>query len=177
MKNLFALILVGSLLLAGCAQKKAVNDQAMKEDVSVVPEQKAPVVADQPTTTEVSESPAPKPQEATVKQPNNKIFFKFDSYLLTEAGRKDLEANALWLRSQPEVRIVIEGNTDERGSDEYNMALGDKRALAARDYLVTLGIAPERISTVSYGEEKATEGAKSEAAWAQDRRDELVIAN
>jgi peptidoglycan-associated lipoprotein len=177
MKNLFTLVLAGSLLLAGCAQKKALTEQAMKEPAPPVAAQEAPVVADQPVMAEPSvNTPAP-PAEEPLKPAADRIFFKFDSYLLTDESRKELVGNALWLQAQPDVRVVIEGFADERGSDEYNLALGDKRARAARDYLVSFGIAPERISTISYGEEKATKGADSEEVWSQDRRAEFVIAN
>jgi peptidoglycan-associated lipoprotein len=177
MKNLFTLILAGSLLLAGCAQKKAMNDQAIKDAAAPVATQEAPVVAEQPTIPEPSENTPPQPQEETVKPAADRIFFKFDSYLLTDESRKELVGNALWLQAKPDVRIVIEGFADERGSDEYNLALGDKRARAARDYLVNFGISPDRISIISYGEEKAAKGAGGEDVWAQDRRAEFVVAN
>lgn len=177
MKNLFALILVGSLLLAGCGEKKATNDQTVKDVAPVGADQKAPVVTDEATTTEPSGTAIAQVQEPAVKRAADKIFFDFDSCLLTPVSQKALEGNALWLQAQPEVRIVIEGYADERGSDEYNLALGDKRAQAARDYLVKIGIAPERIAVTSYGEEKATKGAASEAVWAQDRRAEFVTTN
>lgn len=106
-----------------------------------------------------------------------KIFFDFDSNVLTHDSQGALVGNALWLRAQPELRILIEGHTDERGSSSYNLALGEKRAQAARDYLVNLGIAPERISIISYGKEKAATAANDESVWAQDRRAEFVKKN
>ena len=88
-----------------------------------------------------------------------------------------LEANAIWLQAREEYLLVVEGHADERGSDEYNLALGEKRANAVRDYLMDLGVAPERLSVISYGEEKATRGATTNAAWAKDRRAEFVNIN
>ena len=168
MKNLFGLILIGSLSLAGCAQKTVVNDQPIKDVAAVVAEQEAPVATQ---TEPIAAAPV---QEAMTAE---RIFFDLDSSALTPEGKKALEGNALWLLTQQEVRIIIEGHADERGSDAYNLALGEKRAQAVRDYLMSLGIDSERVAIISYGEEKATKGATSNVAWAQDRRAEFVINN
>jgi len=168
MKNLFGLILIGSLSLAGCAQKTVVNDQPIKDVAAVVAEQEAPVATQ---TEPIAAAPV---QEAMTAE---RIFFDLDSSALTPEGKKALEGNALWLLTQQEVRIIIEGHADERGSDAYNLALGEKRAQAVRDYLMSLGIDSERVAIISYGEEKATKGASSNVAWAQDRRAEFVINN
>jgi len=175
MKNLFALALVCSLLLAGCAGKKAMEDQAMKDPVPAVIEQEP--VKIEPAVTEPAEIPPSLLEAAAVEQAADKIFFDFDSYALTPASKDALEGNALWLQDQPQVHIVIEGYADERGSDTYNLALGENRSRVARDYLVNLGVAPDRIDVISYGEEKAARGAGSETAWAQDRRAEFVKKN
>jgi peptidoglycan-associated lipoprotein len=168
MKNLFGLILIGSLSLAGCAQKTVVNDQPIKDVAAVVAEQEAPVATQ---TEPIAAAPV---QEAMTAE---RIFFDLDSSALTPEGKKALEGNALWLLTQQEVRIIIEGHADERGSDAYNLALGEKRAQTVRDYLMSLGIDSERVAIISYGEEKATKGATSNVAWAQDRRAEFVINN
>jgi peptidoglycan-associated lipoprotein len=200
MKNLLALILVGSmLLLTGCAKEEAANDETIEEVASVAepevpvavaeefeagapdavvteqPEAEAPVAAVDGEPEPEAPGATPADPEPAVERAADKIFFDFDSRLLTSAGKKALEGNALWLQAQPEIRIVLEGYTDERGSAQYNLALGEQRAEAARDYLLTLGIAPERISVVSYGEQKAAKGA-DEYAWARDRRVEFVAA-
>ena len=172
MKNLFALILVGSMFFAGCAQKEVVNDQAGIEEAPVA----APIVSEEPPMIEppvavVEEEVAPVPRAA------DKIFFEFNSHALTPASKEALAGNTLWLESQPELRIIIEGHADERGSDKYNLTLGEKRAKVTRDFLVSQGIAPERITTVSYGEKKATHGATSETVWAQDRQAVFVTSN
>jgi peptidoglycan-associated lipoprotein len=173
MKNLLALILVGSMFLAGCAQKQVTTDQAIIDDAPVV-EEAAPIVADEvPSEPEVIEVV----EKVEVKRAADKIFFGLNSHVLTPASKKALEENALWLQAQPEVRIAIEGHADERGSEKYNLALGKQRAQATRDYLVSLGIAPERITIVSYGKQKATRGAVSENVWSQDRRAEFVTMN
>jgi peptidoglycan-associated lipoprotein len=176
MKNLLALALAGTLLLAGCAGKKAVEDPVVQEEAPpavAVQEPPAPAIEEAPA---VEPPPAPV-QEVAVEKGADKIFFDFDSYLLTPAGIIALEENAKWLKDETDVLLVIEGHADERGSDTYNLALGDKRSQAVRDYLVKRGVAPERMGTVSYGEEKATRGAETEADWARDRRADLVRTN
>ena len=113
--------------------------------------------------------------EAASGGPLKDINFDFDSVALSEAARATLKANADWLKSNSTARIQVEGHCDERGTAEYNMALGAKRAQAALDYLTTLGVAANRISTVSYGEEIPLCKEKTEECWAKNRRDRFVI--
>lgn len=101
------------------------------------------------------------------------IHFAFDSYELTPAAKSILEAWVEYLQDHPCEKLLIEGHCDERGSTQYNMALGEKRANAAKAYLVSRGIDAERISTVSYGEERPLCTEHNEACWAQNRRDHL----
>lgn len=103
------------------------------------------------------------------------IHFDFDKYNIRADAASTLKDNASWLKSNPNKSIVVEGNTDERGSNEYNMALGERRAKAAKDYLVNLGVTVGNISTVSYGEERPVDPAHNEAAWAANRRDDFVV--
>jgi peptidoglycan-associated lipoprotein len=171
MKNLLAMFLIGGLLLAGCAKKTTVD-----EPVAEVAPTPAPVVAAPVEPVEPVQIAAPVKPEPKIEMAAQKILFDFDSYVLSSANKGALKGNALWLKAQPELRIIIEGHTDERGSSSYNLALGEKRAQAARDYLLSLGVAPERISIISYGKEKAATGA-DELTWALDRRAEFVLAN
>jgi peptidoglycan-associated lipoprotein len=167
MKKLLTMILIG-LFLAGCAKKQV--EQAVIEEPPV---EEAPVVAEvepEPVVLAVVEEP-PVPRGA------DKIYFDLNSHELTAASKKELENNALWIKSQDQVRVSIEGHADERGSDQYNAALGKKRAQAARDYLVNLGVSPDRITIVSHGKKMATKGANSESVWAMDRRAEFVMAD
>ncbi|MGH7793651.1 MAG: peptidoglycan-associated lipoprotein Pal [Candidatus Binatia bacterium] len=134
--------------------------------------------------------PAPaKPQESTTSSldalrrgesasggPLQDIGFNFDSAALSESARATLRANADWLKSNPSARVQIEGHCDERGAADYNMALGAKRAQAAQDYLATLGIAANRMSTVSYGEEIPTCKEHSEGCWVKNRRARFVVS-
>ena len=103
-------------------------------------------------------------------------FFAFDASTLDDDAQEALRQSATWLRQNPEYRLRIEGHCDDRGTDQYNLALGDRRAETAASYLVALGIERERIETVSYGEERPFETGANEGAWAQNRRAHLVLA-
>ena len=102
------------------------------------------------------------------------IYFDFDRYELSDAARVTLRASAVWLKDNPSARVEIEGHCDERGTNEYNLALGAKRAQAAKDYLITLGISAGRLSTISYGEEIAVCHDPNENCWQRNRRDRFV---
>lgn len=110
------------------------------------------------------------PKESPLKE----IYFDFDRYDLRSNARDTLRANADWLKSNPAFRVNIEGHCDERGTTEYNLALGAKRAQAAKDYLVTLGVSADRISTESFGKEAQVCNEHSEACWQKNRRDRFV---
>lgn len=107
--------------------------------------------------------------------PLKDVFYEFDRYDLTADARSTLRANADWLKNNPAARVEIEGHCDERGTSEYNLALGAKRAQAARDFLSTLGIPVERLSTISYGQEIPVCREHSEDCWRQNRRARFVI--
>lgn len=131
-----------------------------------------------PKETTVAPEPsrvAPAAPAETLQNELQNIYFNFDSSDLSDESRGILSKNAEYLSRQSSVKVRIEGNCDERGSDEYNMALGERRAKAAKDYLVNLGIASDRLATISYGEEKPADQGHDEAAWAKNRRDEFVI--
>ena len=102
-------------------------------------------------------------------------FFAYDSNVLSSEARANLELSARWLKENPEVKLTVEGHCDERGTEQYNLALGERRASAARDFLVALGIATNRIDTISYGEERPFASGSNEAAWAQNRRAHLWL--
>jgi len=101
------------------------------------------------------------------------IYFDFDKYNLKPEAKKNLDKTAAWLSKNPTVKIRIEGNCDERGTNEYNMALGERRANSAKEYLVKLGIAAERLETASWGEEKPICTEHNESCWWQNRRDDF----
>jgi peptidoglycan-associated lipoprotein len=107
--------------------------------------------------------------------PLKDVFFDFDRSDLSGDARTILRANAEWLKSNPAARVEIEGHCDDRGTNEYNLALGAKRAQSAREYLATLGIAAARLSTISYGEEIPVCKEEGESCWKQNRRARFVV--
>jgi peptidoglycan-associated lipoprotein len=109
--------------------------------------------------------------------PMKDVTFAFDSHELTADARQVLKGNADWLKTNPAVRVQIEGHCDERGTVEYNLALGAKRAKVVKDYLVTLGVIIDRLSDISYGEEIPTCKEQTEACWQKNRRARFVIAS
>jgi peptidoglycan-associated lipoprotein len=115
--------------------------------------------------------------KTSASSPVKDVYFAFDRYDLTDEGRATLKANADWLKSNPATRIQIEGHCDERGTADYNLALGAKRAHTAQDYLVSLGIGADRLSTISYGAEIPVCREHTEDCWAQNRRARFVIVS
>ena len=114
--------------------------------------------------------------ESATGGPLKDVNFDFDSAALSEPARATLRANADWLKANAAARVQVEGHCDERGTAEYNMALGAKRAQAAMDYLTTLGIAANRLSTISYGEEIPVCKEKTEDCWAKNRRARFAVS-
>ncbi|MFU8856211.1 MAG: peptidoglycan-associated lipoprotein Pal [Deferrisomatales bacterium] len=166
-----AFALFSLLLFAGCAGKTA----RVAEE------------APAPTVTEVDSKPAPEPvsiediiaesskREAVTAAPPTAggleiVFFDYDSSVLTAKARRTLENHAEWLQENKEVTATIEGHCDERGSDRYNLALGERRAAAARDYLLAKGVTPDRLAVVSYGKERPAAVGHDETAWEKNRR-------
>ncbi len=109
-------------------------------------------------------------QEDLVVNVGDRVFFDFDKFNLDAEDRGTLERQAAWLKSNPSVTITIEGHCDERGTREYNLALGERRANSVKDYLTSLGINPARLKTISYGKERPVAVGSNNAAWAQNRR-------
>lgn len=105
----------------------------------------------------------------------DRVFFGYDRYDLTSAARATLERQAQWLQRYPNRRVVVEGHADERGTREYNLALGERRANAVKNYLVAVGVSPSRVTTISYGKEQPAVLGATEAAWAQNRRGVTVV--
>ena len=143
-----------------------------------------PPVVEEPTPPVVTEPETPTPPEIPKEEVTKKeitqedlqpIYFDFDKYSLRSGDRETLNRNARVLKENPTVRIRIEGNCDERGTVEYNLALGEKRARAAKDYLANLGISADRITIISYGKERPKYSGHNEEAWSKNRRDDFVI--
>jgi peptidoglycan-associated lipoprotein len=128
-----------------------------------------------PSTSSLDQLKAGKPPVTAASSPLKDVLFEFDSYDLRGNARDILRSNADWLKNNPSVRIEVEGHCDERGTSEYNLALGAKRSQTAKDYLVSLGISPDRISTISYGEEIPVCTEASENCWRQNRRARFIV--
>ena len=107
----------------------------------------------------------------------DRVFFATNKSSLTTASRETLRKQAAWLRKNSNVTIVLEGHADERGTREYNLALGERRANAAKDYLMTYGISSDRISVLSYGKERPVDSGSNPLAWSKNRRSVTVKAN
>jgi peptidoglycan-associated lipoprotein len=161
-------------------------------------------VPPQPPEPVVVETTAPDPADVTIREPRDFVqesvdvadltgslselnarahelgwirdaFFAFDAYTLSPEAQDNLAISAAWLKSHPEFRLLIEGHCDERGTQQYNLALGERRAQTAKDYLVALGIPSNKIRTISYGEERPFATGSNERAWALNRRAHLVL--
>jgi peptidoglycan-associated lipoprotein len=113
--------------------------------------------------------------ELNAKRPLTDVFFEYDAAELTDRARTTLQTNSAWLKRWTSTRVSIEGHADSRGTNEYNLSLGDKRAAAVRDYLVSLGIETNRMAVRSLGEEQPVCTDETEACWAQNRRGHFVI--
>ena len=188
---------LAAVVAGGCAKKDMVKPEetapmaetappVASEPVQRAPGEAKPAPTEAPMTESATQESAVRPETAPAqigeagKQGDlqgelQKVYFNFDSAALSDEARSSLSKNADLLGKNASVKVRIEGNCDERGSDEYNMALGERRAKAAMDYLVNLGVQPDRLSTLSYGEEKPVDPGHDEAAWAKNRRAEFVI--
>ena len=154
-RNTF-LVLLLSLVLSACATQKAVKiDSKIQGDVYTGTDS-VKYLAD------------------GVK---DRIFFATNESVLTTASRDTLRKQAAWLRKNSDVTVVLEGHCDERGTREYNLALGERRANAAKDYLMTYGVASNRISVISYGKERPVDSGSNPLAWSKNRRSVTVRAN
>lgn len=119
--------------------------------------------------------PRPGSQEDLVVNVGDRVFFDFDQFSVRQDQRATLDRQAAWLKKYPEVTVTVEGHADERGTREYNIALGNRRATAAKNYLVALGINPNRVQTISYGKERPAVAGSNEQAWSQNRRAVTVV--
>ena len=153
LKNTF-LVSIASIMLTACATQK-VSTSKMKSDVYTGKD-----------TIEYLASGVP-----------DRLFFATNETVLTTASRETLRKQAAWLRKNSDVTVVLEGHADERGTREYNLALGERRANSAKDYLLTYGISSDRISVLSYGKERPVDSGSNPLAWSKNRRSVTVKAN
>jgi peptidoglycan-associated lipoprotein len=157
----FTVAVAAAATLAACASRPA--------PPPVQPPAKPPATISTPTNPVVPRGPVPGSVEDFRVSVGERVFFELDQSTLTSAARATLDRQAAWLRTYPAVRVVIEGNADERGTREYNLALGARRAAAVKDYLVSLGVAANRVETISYGKERPIDPRSTEEAWALNR--------
>lgn len=175
--RLLVMLFVLTLLVAGCAKKPVAEEAVIDEptEVAVVEEVQPAVVEEVQIDEAAAARDAARAAAEAASTGLVRIYFDFDQYVLTDTAKSGLANNAKLLKAAPSVRVKVEGHCDERGSDEYNLALGEKRALATKNYLVSLGVAASRLSIISYGEELPLDPAKTEAAWAKNRRAEFKV--
>lgn len=119
--------------------------------------------------------PAAGTQEELELSVGDRVFFDYDSAVLSPVATETLDRQGAWLRQYPNLTITVEGHADERGTREYNLAIGDRRATAVRNYLLALNVAPNQILTISYGEERPADAGSGDAAWANNRRAVSVV--
>jgi len=129
----------------------------------------APPTTEQPERVEQT-GPAMGSVEQFAQQVGDRVYFAYDSSALDGEARANLQRQAAWLNNYPQYAVMVQGHADERGTREYNLALGERRANAARDYLVAQGVSPSRVSTVSYGEERPVCVQSNESCWSRNRR-------
>lgn len=178
------MMLICGLFLGGCAPRK-VAPQAMPDDrrqqelsdaaakdrqTALKPEER--ITEQQLARIDTKDEPARYREERGLF---NDIYFDFDRYDIKPDGKPVLQGIASWLLKNSDARLSIEGHCDERGTNEYNLALGDRRAKAARDFLIALGVASKRIDLISYGEEKPQCAEQTEECWAKNRRAHFVV--
>ena len=189
---LVATLVIGTALFAGCAKRPATtaaSAPAPTGTVATAPPPAAAVVAPPPApappamappATAAPAAPAaptarPEPKEFAAVPELKPIYFDFDKAVIRPGDAKILDASATWLKSNGTQLLLIEGHADERGTNEYNLALGDRRAKAAMNYLVAQGISADRMTIVSYGEERPVCTEHTEACWAKNRRDQFMV--
>ena len=157
-------IVAATLLLAACETASQVSGDSASTSAS-----------NTASSSSASSSAADKTPAEKLAQVGDTVNFDFDSAELSVSARSTLNRQAAFLSLNPDLMIVIEGHADERGTREYNLALGDRRATAVRDYLVAKGINSARVRTVSYGKERPAVAGSDEAAWAKNRRAATVL--
>ena len=187
--SMLAIGLLAALAAGGCAKKQVVSEGEETPPAVVAPAPTPRTVRETPIAQPRTE-PAPRDTAAVEPAPRTpvadkglsqpttaglaRVHFDFDKYDLTASARKTMSGNADYLHASPGVRVRIEGHCDERGTTEYNLALGERRAKSAFQYLMDLGVDPNRMGVVSYGEEQPLDSRNDEEAWAKNRRAEFV---
>lgn len=174
MRSKFFTFVAAALLLAACGTSGDDSGTGMGAGTATTSTTTQTATTTAPATTSIP-GPTPGTQEHLVVNVGDRVFFDFDKSDLKPAGRRTVEALAAWMNNFPATTLTIEGHCDERGTREYNLALGERRANAVYDYLLALGIQPNRLRTISYGKERPAVLGSNEEAWAQNRRAVFVV--
>lgn len=186
-----AVLVAGLFLTVSCAKKTIVSDATSIEDqakakadadakaaAEAAAKAEAERIAQQKLEDQIAREKAEKAAQilaAKKRFENEDIHFEYDSSELSETAKEGLKEKAAWLKANASALVTIEGHCDERGTTEYNLALGDRRANTAKNYLVNLGISASRLNSISYGEEKPLDSGKSEAAYRSNRRAHFAV--
>ena len=178
-------LLLAGLMITGCAKRPATTAATTAAPAPAPPATSSAPAPTQPAPSSGAAAPAapaapgqtprPSPKEFMAVAALKEVYFDFDKYDIRAEDAKTLDANAAWLKSNADNLVLIEGHCDERGTNEYNLALGERRAKATMNYLVSQGIQANRITIISYGEERPVCSEKTEACWAKNRRASFIV--
>lgn len=169
---LMVVLAVCFLWMTGCAKKAVQQGETAPQPAAAVKAEPAkPAAQPEAVAKETKAAVAEAPAELTIAD----IYFDFDKSVLRAKDREVLKGHAATLMKNKNYTVVVEGNCDERGTTEYNLALGERRANEAAKYLISLGVEKERIKTISYGKERPVDPGHNEDAWAKNRRDHFVV--
>lgn len=166
------IMLCATVLLAACSSKpKDTGMVTTDSDMTVTQRDQVTGFEDQQQQT----GPRPGSQQDLVVNVGDRVFFGYDQHTLTNEARNTVEDQVEWLKRYPNLNITVEGHADERGTREYNLALGERRAQAVRNYMTAMGIDGSRINTISYGKERPAVVGSNASAWSQNRRGVTVV--
>jgi len=177
-------IVIGTAFLAACETASTTSGDAAGEVTTSAAAETTSTAASSTSTSSTASSASSSAEAALSPEEELKrefakvgstVLFDFDSSALSDYAQRTLDRQAAFLNARPQARVIIGGHADERGTREYNLALGERRATAVRDYLVSKGINSDRIRTISYGKERPSQNGSNEAAWRLNRRSETVL--
>ena len=177
LKNAFLVVMFG-IIVTACATKKSVKTtESTTSSTKAAETQKADPIEKVDALMQVDVYVGSDTVGELASGVPDRVFFATNEIILTTASRETLRKQAAWLRKNSKITIVLEGHADERGTREYNLALGERRANAAKDYLITYGISADRISVISYGKERPVDSGSNPLSWSKNRRSVTVKAN
>ena len=176
LKNAFLVVIFG-LIVTACATKKSVKTTKESSSTTTAETQKADPIEKLDALMQGDVYIGSDTVGELASGVPDRVFFATNETILTTASRETLRKQAAWLRQNSDVTVVVEGHADERGTREYNLALGERRANAAKDYLMTYGVSSDRIKVLSYGKERPVDSGSNPLSWSKNRRSVTVKAN